>query len=927
MNETFNRLDNAMSLRRPQAEALEILAKVVDAIPLVKTPDKESKSEAIGSRDSGDTTAAQTAKRASDNEAALAAIKALGYPIKDFERDFPSLCFSIATGVGKTRLMGAFISYLNQVKGIKNFFIVAPNLTIYNKLIADFTPNTPKYVFHGVPEFATKSPLVITGDNYQNMGGLTGRMYEDRVKINIFNISKINSEKDDRGTPRFRKFSEVLGESYFDYLQSLPDLVLLMDEAHRYRAKAGMKVINELAAVLGLELTATAHDEKGKQFANVVYHYALAQAVNDKYVKKPAIVGRTNFDKAAYDAERLEEIKLVDGFEVHEGTKARLEVYAAEHNVRRVKPFLLVVARDTAHANVLKDRVEALSDGKYKDKVIVVHSNQKGAELDENVALLLEVEKADNPIEVVIHVNMLAEGWDVNNLYTIVPLRTADSKTLVEQSIGRGLRLPYGKHTGVDVIDRLNIVAHDKFAEIVKVAEEQGFQFQQIALDNDNDITGNVAVDNTSSFLADVLAGKIDISAAPAGGATQGKLDLPKPNAEDIAIAAQIAKQMEEKLKVVNSVDEIKSAERVAEIVAEVYGENTEGKLALDDGSYKKKLEAMTAKIAEQFVERQIQIPPIRIVRAAPNVGVMYQKFALDLALFDGLKPIHQNILVREILENKREEQGEAVFTKQYKRPEDYIIIKLMDYLPCTSAEDIDLLDYLSAQVVKHIETYASGDDVEKILFFNNERIARDIAAQAEKHKSVPKIETKVKGAEDGYTSLRMRQNKLLGDKTEGEQSFRVRPRVLSKIKSYVYEGFAKCLSSKAKFDSDTERQLSVLLEDTPAVVRWERLNDDQAKDTFNLRYKKEGVGLAAYCPDFVVETNDAKYIVETKAADDMTAADVVAKKEIATRWCAEASKYEAAHGGKPWAYLLIPHNDLDPTRTFERLVVDWSVK
>jgi type III restriction enzyme len=37
---------------------------------------------------------------------------------------------------------------------------------------------------------------------------------------------------------------------------------------------------------------------------------------------------------------------------------------------------------------------------------------------------------------------MLKEGWDVTNLYTIVPLRTADSRTLVEQSIGRGLRLP-----------------------------------------------------------------------------------------------------------------------------------------------------------------------------------------------------------------------------------------------------------------------------------------------------------------------------------------------------------------------------------------------------------------------------------------------------------------------------------------------------
>src|SRR5437867_2740488 len=80
---------------------------------------------------------------------------------------------------------------------------------------------------------------------------------------------------------------------------------------------------------------------------------------------------------------------------------------------------------------------------------------------------LLKVEHADEPTEIVIHVNMLKEGWDVTNLYTIVPLRAANARTLVEQSIGRGLRLPYGKRTGVDAVDQLNIVAHDRFQEIV----------------------------------------------------------------------------------------------------------------------------------------------------------------------------------------------------------------------------------------------------------------------------------------------------------------------------------------------------------------------------------------------------------------------------------------------------------------------------
>lgn len=903
MNQTYERLCQAMSLRVPQADALGILADIAGAIPMVKNP---------------------------DNVAALDSINAIENPkilkIKDFERDFPSICFSVATGVGKTRLMGAFITYLYLERGIKNFFIVAPNLTIYNKLIADFRDiSNPKYVFQGIPEFAVNRPIVVTGDDYQNMGGLTSKMYDDRVKINVFNISKINRDER-KAKSEFRSFKETLGQSYFNYLQSLPDLVLLMDEAHRYRADAGMNTINALGAVLGLELTATAKStgKQGKTFKNIVYHYALAQAINDKYVKKPAIVGRTNFDKAAYDKEKLQEIKLLDGFKVHEDTKAELEVYAATHNARLVKPFTMIVASDTEHASALKAMIDSdtFLDGRYKGKVLEVHSNIKE---DDYIELLLSIEKADNPIEVVIQVAMLGEGWDVNNLYTIIPLKLMDAEWLVEQSIGRGLRLPYGKHTGVDSIDRLNIVAHDTFAKIVQIAQDQRFDFQQVVISGDGDIGNKVAVDNTSAF-ADWVKNIGNAAAPVATPGVQPELPFNPNDATERALANQAAQQIEEKIKTVGSLEEIKSATAVREMVEDIVRENTEGRLDFAEDTTK--IKTIVQNLANRFVGMQIQIPPIRIVRAAPKTGIEYQRFTLDTAPFDDLKPIQQKILVHEILENRKEEQGEAVFTKQYDRPQDYVIIKLMDYLPCTSSEDIDYLDFLATQVVEHIRTYAGGDEImEKILFFNGDRIAREISIQAEEHKTVPQIETKVRGHEDGYISLRARPTKLLMDRDMGEQSVRGRPKNKNAIKSIVFNDFKKCLSTKAKFDSDTERQLAVLLEDTADVVRWERLSDDQARETFNLRYKKESEGLAAYCPDFVVETTDAKYIIETKAAADMTEADVKAKADVAKRWCAEASGYEQSRDGKPWKYLLVPHNDLDPTRTLEQLIADWGVR
>jgi type III restriction enzyme len=269
MNQHVNAIAGRLSLRPPQRESLEILDRITEIVPPSKTPDVA---------------------------AALAIIKSEFPKVTDFEREFPSICFALATGVGKTRLMGAFISYLHLAKGINNFFVLAPNLTIYNKLIADFTPNTPKYVFKGIAEFATDEPEIITGDTYDKRS-LFGDIY--RVRINIFNISKINSEVRGGNAPRIKRLSEYIGQSYFDYLAGLPDLVLLMDESHRYRASAGIRAINELKPMLGLELTATPFVETAKgavPFKNVIYDYPLARAMADGFVKEPAVVTQKNFD-------------------------------------------------------------------------------------------------------------------------------------------------------------------------------------------------------------------------------------------------------------------------------------------------------------------------------------------------------------------------------------------------------------------------------------------------------------------------------------------------------------------------------------------------------------------------------------------------------------------------------------------------------
>ena len=454
MDSQTNYIRQRLSLRKPLAKALELTARITDKLSLKKPPTDPDMLEMFIA-------------------AELAKVKSIVSTVKGFDRDFPSLAFSIATGIGKTRLMGAIIAYLYLKKGIKHFFVLAPNLTLYEKLIKDFGDESySKYVFKGISEFVGKPPRIVTGENYNER---TGSLFSD-IEINIFNISKFNkdSKENTKGLPRMRRLSEYLGQSYFDYLASLPDLVILMDEAHRYHGDASKKAINELRPILGFEMTATPFDEKGKAFKNIVLEYNLAEALDDGlYVKNPAIAKARNFNKDNYTPDEVEIIKLEDGITCHERTKLAIEMYAKQNGLPVVKPFILVACRDINHAKSVEELLQSdrIYHGAYKGKVLRIDSSSKKDEDIERQFLALE--STDNEIEIVVHVNMLKEGWDVNNLYTIIPLRASNAAILIEQTIGRGLRLPYGgQRTGNKDVDTLTVIAHDNFQKVIDEANK-----------------------------------------------------------------------------------------------------------------------------------------------------------------------------------------------------------------------------------------------------------------------------------------------------------------------------------------------------------------------------------------------------------------------------------------------------------------------
>lgn len=894
MNRHVNAIAGRLSLRPPQRRSLEILDRITEIAP----PGKDV-----------------------DLAAVLETIKSEFPSVTDFEREFPSLCFALATGVGKTRLMGAFISYLHLAHGINNFFVLAPNLTIYNKLIADFSDrNHPKYVFRGIAEFAIDAPSIITGDNYDQRDPMSGTLFGG-VRINIFNISKINSEVRGGKSPRIKRLSEYIGESYFDYLAGLPDLVMLMDESHRYRASAGIRAINELKPILGLELTATPFVETTRgatAFKNVIVDYPLGRAMADGFVKEPAVVTRKNFNPAGMSVEEIERLKLEDGVRLHESVKVELETYARESENPIVKPFLLVIARDTTHAGQLTELIKSdnFFEGRYRDKVIQVDSSKTGAEEEEMISRLLKVEHTDEPTEIVIHVNMLKEGWDVTNLYTIVPLRAANARILIEQSIGRGLRLPYGKRTGVMAVDRLNIVAHDKFQEIITEANkpDSAIHLQTVVLESD-DLSQKTATVVSQSQLASKLGLKpaqVTSSTVVAGGETVPVFT--KPEDQKVAqITYEVIRKLENQPQTLPTVEYLKKTEIQAAIVKAVEEQHQPTQLELEGVVEMPDIAAVVAKTVELVTQQTINIPRILVVPKG-EVKSGFKPFALDLVTLK-YPAVSDELWIQHLRTNQLEVVALGRGGIEEARLEDYVVSGLVDFDDISYDEHADLLYDLATQTVAHFRTYLAEDDARKVLRCYQRDIARFIHAQMQAHywEDVAGYEVKIN---KGFTELK--QSAYTCSAQEPRANYRVEPVDKSNMTKYLFGGFERCLYPVQKFDSDTERKLAVILERDS--IKWFK----PAKGQFQIFYRNGGDHLE-YQPDFVAETDNRIFMLEPKRRTELADPIVLAKKEVAIQWCANATEHAKSHGGKPWHYVLIPHDEIAENITLEGLAARFG--
>lgn len=896
---TVRSISQRLSLRKPQLDSLEILADVVGKIELSK---------------------------GGDPAAALATIRESFPTVEDFEREFPSLCFALATGVGKTRLMGAFISYLYLTGKSRHFFVLAPNKTIYEKLIADFSPESPKYVFKGIAEFAANPPLIVTGDNYESgvgvrfEGGRSSDLFGSDVHINIFNVDKINKEESPRGKPRMKRLQETIGESYYAYLSRLDDLVLLMDEAHRYRASAGASAIDGLKPIIGLELTATPKTVGARSvpFRNVIYDYTLGQAMADGFVKEPAVATRKDFDPRSVSEQELERIKLEDAVHHHDHVAVELDRYHRTTGAPKVTPFILIVAADTTEAKRLREFVESedFFKGRFKDKVAEVHSALRGDESEDAMQRLVALE-TDGRTEIVIHVNKLKEGWDVTNLYTIVPLRASASEILTEQTLGRGLRLPFGKRVskgGDDeftAVDRLTVIAHERFDDIIAKAREPGSIVMKTVEIGEN---GDISLSGATLVTAPSIAEMIVTGAQPEipGFSEESAPAFVFKSAEEgkaAEVTLEVIKHFERKL---GSADALRNKDVQKQIAAEVRELVRPAQGTLEGVVQEPRIDEIVETVAETVADRTISIPQIVVL---PKKQVTFTFADFDLANIEtiNMRPIEDGIIIEDLRTQARVYLARAFDDPREARSEDYLVRYLIERNEIDYDAHAALLYKLAGQVVARVRSYLADDvEVENVLLRHGRQLADFIFAQMMNHYHETPL------GEDDYEVTVTRGFMLLQAQpmnvAQGQRvrDFRQAIAPLSETRKHVFGGFKKCCYPLQKFDTDPERRLAVIIDSDASTEKWLKPGRNQ----FRIDYRSG----EAYEPDFVVETKTTMLICEVKARNELDDPIVKAKAAAATKWCKTATAHAPGGSAKPWLYLLIPDDQISGNSTLEGL-------
>lgn len=783
---------------------------------------------------------------------------------------------NLATGVGKTYLMAAFIEYLRR-QGVGNVVIVTPGKTVQAKTVGNFTPGSPRYIT-GSPV----PPEVVTPQDYsrwvawQNGAAQLAFGVETPMLAFIFNIQQLIAPKSEDGDThgatqdamrrKPRRFDENAGV-LFDYLKSLDDLVVIADESHLYStsAKAFNAALRELDPAAAIGLTASVGKDD-----HVIYEYPLYQAIKDRYVKAPVLA----FRKSGYGSdEASEEQQLRDALQLRELKQAHYNAYAQTENHAHVNAVVFVVCSDVEHATQVAGLLRSPEYLGAGDAVLQVDSKHED-ELTQR--RLNELDHPNSPVLAVVSVNKLKEGWDVKNIAVVVTLRAMASEVLTQQTMGRGLRLPFGEYTGVGQIDQLDIIAHQSFTELLEAENV----LQQFGLE--------AAVDDPDKKTA----GKNLLEGAT-GGSKAVRPELP-------SVDGAGRDQCEDSGN--DNWDVAPPPPGLSVVVIDGGGEEE------PEDTWKPVIierNPAFSHVTYQFpvTEMTVQQPPIELseisdhdveqaARRVTSTGDVLLRKEIIAALGKKLK-----------VADRESAEVESIRLKEHDAYEGLVkLVMNMQMVPKTDRTARYIRAYLIPRFMKAV-TF-TGWTVKSLASARTELlklIQSHIVETLRATREVPMIHPKPMPRQGWILPL----GEKIHDQIEHRGQFH---------RGRTYGGWFKSLFAEESFDSFTgEYQLARLLNTSPRIVWWHRLHPrDGAFVCYNAKDR--------YFPDFVaLDTEGVHWIIEGKSELGRDDAKVQAKRRAAESLVRRLVA-EEVYAGQRWGYLIAYEDDIAQADSWEDL-------
>jgi type III restriction enzyme len=752
-----------------------------------------------------------------------------------------------ATGVGKTYILTGAMELFVAAHGVRDFVIVTPGRTILDKTCDNFTPGHPKSLL-GPMSFR---PVVITADNFATPAIRAAMDDPSQVKIYLFTVQSLIKPDSKQGR-KTHKFQEGLGTEFYAHLQHAAKMVVFADEHHCYYGASFSKAVRDINPWVLIGLTATPHKQTPED--QIIFRYPLAAAIADRLVKTPVIVGRKD--------DRTDDLtKLTDGVTLLTAKSNAVAAYVAATGSAGVNPVMLVVAKiiEDAKSHVELLRSNEFFGGRFANAVLEIHSDSP----DEALAALAKVEDDESPVRIIVSVGMLKEGWDVRNVYVIASMRPSISDILTEQTLGRGMRLPFGAYTGIEILDTLEVIAHERYGELLKkrgVLNEAFVDYRTWAALRTNAQGQTVVVtESTTSSVVPLIPENEDAA--------------PTPYAREDGEAAPLVMSISDRAaQVASGATALKrpvvAREGVPALLIPIMRMGTvQASFSLAD-------------IGDRDPFRKLG------AALAANPSDELSRTIMSAHIVTGPDGIRRTEMVRSTAADHIRSTP-SLFAEQDLRTHLAEIVLASPAVPARANERTALSPLLDA----FFEGLGgkAADVLSAHLDRAGARLVALVGEQQRRFMHAPTHEDVVEVRR--FEPLRSTDKPVSGD------------RLGPFTKSVAYEGWRHSMFDVAWFDSEPERHVANIVDEDDGVALWVRLHINDLP----LLWNAEG---QHYNPDLiVVESAGTHWVLEVKMDKEMQSADVLAKREQAVRWANHANADPQVDA--QWAYLLVSETDV----------------